>query len=205
MMQKILIVSLLTVFLCLGLSVYRNVEVQKDYETAVANVKAYDSQLSESYRESRVLSLTVDQLQYYKDSLLNKMDSVRKVLKIKDKNIKTLQYVSSIAEKADTIVLRDTVLQKPDNNDSMVLDTTIGDAWYKMTIKLKYPNKIITKPQFKSQKYITVCTKKETINPPKKWWLLRIFQKKHEVVIVNVLEENPYIQDSICRFVEIVK
>lgn len=121
------------------------------------------------------------------------MDSVRKVLNVKDKNLKYLQYISSIGSRTDTVIVKDTIFQKPVKNDSVVLDTIIGDAWYKAGMKLKYPNYIVLKPWFKSQKYIMVSTRKETINPPKKLWLLRLFQRKHEVVVVNVMEENPYI------------
>lgn len=133
------------------------------------------------------------------------MDSVRKALSVKDKRLKAMQYISSVLAKADTVVLKDTVFKESQAKDSILADTVIGDAWYSVELKLKYPNCIAIKPVFKSQKYITVSTRKETVNPPKKWWLLRLFQRKHEVVIVDLTEESPYIEDSVSRYVEIVK
>lgn len=133
------------------------------------------------------------------------MDSLRKVLKIKDRDLKALSYLVSNASKTDTIVLRDTIFKESPYKDSILLDTIIGDAWYQSRMKIKYPNYIILHPSFRSQKYITVSSRRETVSPPKKWWLLRLFQRKHEVVVVNVTEENPYIQDSIAKFVEIIK
>lgn len=204
-MQKLLIATAIMLSLCLGMSIYNNVGLEKAYKTAQANVKAYSNQLSDQESEERTLQLTISQLQYFKDSILQKMDSVRKVLNIKDKSLKSLSYIESKASKQDTIILNDTIFREARAKDNLLLDTIIGDAWYQSRIKLQYPNYIVLYPAFKSQKYITVSTKKETINPPKKWWVLRLFQKKHEVVIVDVVEENPYIQDSTSKFVEIIK
>ena len=47
--------------------------------------------------------------------------------------------------------------------------------------------------------------KKETVNPPKKCFILRGFQKKHKVVEVVVVEKNTYIKNKQQRFIEIVK
>lgn len=129
------------------------------------------------------------------------MDSLRRAQGIKDNDLKVLQYLSSKVEKTDTLILMDTIFVK----DMLNVDTIVRDAWYNMRIKLKYPNYIVVTPRFYSQKYITVHTKKETVNPPKKCWFLRLFQKKHKVVTVDVYEESPYITDSISRYVEIVK
>ena len=60
-------------------------------------------------------------------------------------------------------------------------------------------------PSFVSEKYITVSSKKETVNPPKKFFLFRWFQRKHKVLIVNIHEENPYIETNNSKFVEILK
>lgn len=129
------------------------------------------------------------------------MNDVRKELKIKDDNLKQMQYLLSEATKKDTIVFRDTLFREPALN----IDTLIGDKWYQMRLGLKYPSTITTDPKFVSEKYIMVDYKKETINPPKKCWLLRLFQKKHKVVEVNVVEKNPYIENKQQRFIEIVE
>lgn len=129
------------------------------------------------------------------------MNAVRKEAGIKDKEVKSLHYMASVVEKADTIILKDTVFVK----DVTETDTIVGDAWYNMRVRLKYPNFIAIAPKFFSQKYVTVYTRKETVNPAKKCWFLRLFQKKHKVVEVNVVEKNPYIKDSISRYVEVIK
>lgn len=55
------------------------------------------------------------------------------------------------------------------------------------------------------RKYIIVGYRKEIIDPPKKCFIARWFQKKHKVVEVNVVEKNPYIENKQQRFIEIVK
>ena len=112
-----------------------------------------------------------------------------------------MQYLLSEATKKDTIVFRDTLFREP----SLTIDTLIGDKWYNIRLGLKYHNLITTNPTFISEKYIIVNKKKETINPPKKFFLFRWFQRKHWVMEVNVVEKNPYIKESNNRFIEFYK
>lgn len=179
----------------------KNQRLQEELSVSVSNEKAFIAENSSLKNENRVFKFTVEQLNYYNDSILEKMNNVRKELKIKDKDLKQMQYLLSEATKKDTIVFRDTLFREPTLN----IDTLVGDKWYQMRLGLKYPSTITTDPKFVSEKYIMVDYKKETINPPKKCWLLRLFQKKHKVVEVNVVEKNPYIENKQQRFIEIVE
>ena len=170
------------------------------WETAEANVKAYNSELSTTSNKNTALQLTVDQLEYFSDSVLQALDATRKALKVKDNNLKALQAVKSSFSKRDTLVLRDTLFKEP----TLAIDTLLGDAWYTLQLGLHYPSMIAVKPEFKSEKHIIVSTKKETVNPPKKFFLLRWFQKKHLVVHVDVVEKNPYVGGETSKYIEIV-
>lgn len=170
------------------------------WETAEANVKAYSSELSTTSNKNTALQLTVDQLEYFSDSVLQALDATRKALKVKDNNLKALQAVKSSFSKRDTLVLRDTLFKEP----TLAIDTLLGDAWYTLQLGLHYPSMIAVKPEFKSEKHIIVSTKKETVNPPKKFFLLRWFQKKHLVVHVDVVEKNPYVGGETSKYIEIV-
>ena len=167
----------------------------------MSNQKAFIAENSSLKEENRVFKFTVEQLNYYNDSILQKMNDVRKELKIKDDNLKQMQYLLSEATKKDTIVFRDTLFREPTLN----IDTLIGDKWYQMRLGLKYPSTITTDPKFVSEKYIMVDYKKETINPPKKFFLFRWFQRKHTILEVNMVERNPYIENKNNRFIEIIK
>lgn len=176
-------------------------EARQKWETAEANVKAYASELAASDRKNTALKFTVAQLNSLKDSVVQELNQTRKELKIKDKNLKALQAVSSSFVRMDTITLKDTLFQEP----SLAIDTMLGDEWYQLQLGLKYPSTIIVTPTFKSEKYIVVSNKKETINPPKKFFLFRWLQRKHTVLQVDVVEKNPYVEDESSKYIEIIK
>ena len=200
-MSKYLWIIIAVLGLALAYLGIRNNHINEKYEVAMANLKAYDRQLSGMTNMNTAYQMTVNQLEYYQDSILRALDSTRKELKIKDKNLQALHYVSSSFTKPDTVTLKDTIFREP----AFALDTLIGDDWYNVRIGLKYPSTIAVKPDFKSEKHIVVFTKKETVNPPKKWWILRIFQKKHTVLNVDVVEKNPYVENETSKYVEILK
>ena len=87
----------------------------------------------------------------------------------------------------------------------MAIDTLIGDGWYTLKLGLKYPSMIAVEPYFKSEKHIVVSSKKETVNPPKKFVLFRWFQKRHIVLHIDVVEKNPYVGNETSKYVEIIK
>jgi hypothetical protein len=205
MVSKYIKIIIATLIVSLSIGSYilytKNQRLQEELSVSVSNEKAFITENSSLKNENRVFKFTVEQLNYYNDSILQKMNDVRKELKIKDDNLKQMQYLLSEATKKDTIVFRDTLFREPTLN----IDTLIGDKWYQMRLGLKYPSTITTDPKFVSEKYIMVDYKKETINPPKKCWLLRLFQKKHTILEVNVIEKNPYIENKNSKFIEVIK
>ena len=187
----------------LGIGIYiwnERQDLKKEVCTLRNNQKAFIVENSSLKDESRAFKFTIEQLNYYNDSILQKMNNVRKELKIKDKNLKQLQYLLSVSTKKDTVLFTDTIFR----DKSLALDTIIGDKWYNIRLGLKYPNLIYTEPTFTSEKYIIVNKKKETVNPPKKFFLFRWFQKKHWVMEVHIKEKNPYIKEIDNKFVEII-
>lgn len=179
----------------------KNKVLREEVSVLISNQKAFVTENSFLKEKNKVFKFTIEQLNYYNDSILQKMNDVRKELKIKDKNLKQMQYLLSEAQKKDTIVFRDTIFRDP----LIRVDTLLGDKWYQMKLGLRYPSTIITEPKFISEKYVIVDYRKETIDPPKKCFIARWFQKKHKIVEVNVVEKNPYIENKQQRFIEIVK
>ena len=179
----------------------RNQDLKEEISVSMTNQKAFITENTSLKEENRAFKFTVEQLNYYNDSILQKMNDVRKELKIKDNNLKQMQYLLSVSTKKDTILFTDTIFK----DKGLALDTIIGDKWYNIRLGLKYPNLVYTKPTFTSEKYIIVNKKKETINPPKKFFLFRWFQKKHWVMEVHIKEKNPYIKEINNKFVEIIE
>lgn len=205
MVKKYIRIGIVILVSLLAISTYtlytNNQKLKEEISISMSNQKAFIAENSLLKEENRVFKFTIEQLNHYNDSILQKMNEVRKELKIKDKDLKQMQYLLSEAQKKDTIVFRDTLFREP----TLKIDTLLGDRWYQMKLELRYPSTIITEPKFVSEKYIIVDYKKETINPPKKCWLLRLFQKKHKVVEVNIVEKNPYIENKDSKFVETIK
>lgn len=175
--------------------------IEKKYKNAMENVKSYSEQFSTATNKNRALKLTIEQLNYSNDSILQELNASRKELKVKDSKLQSMQYVASSFTKTDTIVLRDTIFK----DTKMDIDTLVSDEWYSVKVGLKYPSTIAVSPEFRSVKNIIVSAKKETVDPPKKFFLFRWFQKKHYVLNIDVIEKNPYVQNQVNRYVEIVK
>lgn len=190
---------LLISFLSIQYSAIQRYKSELDIQ--IMNVKALMSQNSSLKDESQVLQLSIEELEYSKDSLLQRIDILIENGRIKDKNIRELQYQLSEASKKDTVVFRDTLFKDPD----LQLDTLYGDEWYKMNLSLRYPSTIIVNPVFKSERLVTMGLERQTVKPPKKCWLARLFQRKHDVMIVEIQEENPYIDIKEERYIKIVK
>lgn len=199
--MKKFIIGLIVLLVCsLVYMVHQNRTLAAKYETSIENIKAYDSQLSGLNNSNKVFKLTIDQLNYFKDSVLIRMNEVRKELNIKDGKIKQMQYQLSHVEKPDSVILKDTVFA-----ESFKLDTIIGDEWANTHLIMKYPNYIKFTPKFKLESFLFVESKKETVNPPKKFFLFRWFQKRHTVLDITVKENNPYVETDKQKFIEVIK
>nr|DAT47249.1 MAG TPA: hypothetical protein [Crassvirales sp.] len=204
-LSKYIKILVLVIVGILSISTYilyqNNKSLESQLDISKSNEKAFAIENSGLKDQNRAFQFTVEQLEYFNDSLITKMNEVRKELRIKDKDLKQMQYLLSEAQKKDTIVFRDTIFRDP----LVRVDTLLGDKWYQLKLGLRYPSTIITEPKFISEKYVIVDYRKETIDPPKKCFIARWFQKKHKVVEVEVVEKNPYIENKQQRFIEIVK
>lgn len=196
-----LLCTILALVAALFFTIHQSNQMEEKWKVAMGNIKAYDIELSKSKASNAAYQFTIEQLNYLQDSIVEELNKTRKELKVKDKNLKALQYSSSSFSKSDTIVLKDTFLI----NASASIDTVIGDEWYQIKLGLKYPSTIAVEPTFKSEKHIVIHSKKETVNPPKKFFLFRWFQKKHLVLEVDVVEKNPYVKNEQNKYVEIIK
>ena len=197
------IVACIIVILCVSLiaAVDQYRRIQRKLELATANLKAYDKRLSSTMNANIAYRLTVDQLKHSQDSVMTELNKVRKELGIKDKRLQALGSLTSSFSRVDTVLLKDTIFR----DSSLSLDTVIGDEWYQAYLGLRYPGGVILSPEFKSEKYIVVSTKRETINPPKKFFLLRWLQKKQNVLNIDVIERNPYVKEQKSNYIEILK
>jgi hypothetical protein len=203
-MDKKVLYALITIFLLVGMILFQAIRygrLNDRYDISVQNNKAYEAQLSTIKEENKVFQFSIEQLEYINDSTIHCLDSVRKELKIKDRQI---QQMSKIKEKVyihDSIMLYDTIFKESD----FTLDTCLGDEWYQNCFHLQYPNEITSSINLNTETDCFIHTSRETINPPCKTWIGRLFQKKHTVINVTIHENNPYASVKESKFVKIVK
>ena len=174
--------------------------LESKLEISTTNESILLNQFDSLNSYNKELQLNIEQLKYSNNITLDKLNKVRKELNIKDKELQKLQYQLSISNKTDTVVYRDTIFK-----EDIKLDTLIKDDWYSLNLDLEYPSTIIVNPKFKSEKYVVTSLKKEIKGTPKKCWLGRIFQKKHNVVRVEVVEKSPYIETKEQVFINIIE
>ena len=203
---KLIIASIIAcVLIGLGLTVYfqsqKIKQINAELSTAVINEKAYAADNSSLKERTIQFQFTVDQLNNSNDSLIQKLNETRKQLKIKDKNIKELQYIASQNQKKDSIIIQHDTLFR---DLEFKLDTLLSDEWAHIRLGLEYPGKIVADYGFKNETTIVTSKTKETVDPPKKCWLARLFQKKHTLITVDVIQANPYCTNEKERHVQII-
>ena len=205
--EKILItlVIALSVLLCISIYIDRcRIAQNKSNE---ANLKAYIALNDTLMSTNRMFEFKASQLNYLNDSLVNQMNTIRKNMGVKDKNLKGLGYIKSTVRIHDTVFVN----RIRDGDNSLSIDTVINKKWYQIEIDYKgsrcseCKDTLIVSPKISSEKYVVISTSKEYVDTPKKWWFQRIFQKKEEVVDVKVVETNPYIYSDHERFIKVIK
>lgn len=174
--------------------------LENKLEISTTNESILLNQFDSLNSYNKELQLNIEQLEYSNNTTLDKLNKVRKELNVKDKELQKLQYQLSISNKTDTVIYRDTIFK-----EGIKLDTLIKDDWYSLNLDLEYPSTIVVNPEFKSEKYVVTSLKKEIKGTPKKCWLGRIFQKKHNVVRVEVVEKSPYIETKEQVFINIIE
>ena len=203
MKDKIIIILAVIIIALCGFGawkIFQTSNLRDKYHIAISNNKAYESQLSTIKEQNKVFQFTIEQLEVINDKSFKELDSLRKQIGIKDNKI---QQMSKIKEKiyiTDSITIHDTIFEKAD----FVLDTCFGDKWYQSCLHMAYPNEISSQIDINTDLNCFIHTSRETINPPCKTWLGRLFQRKHTVINVNVVENNPYSNVKEVKFIKIL-
>lgn len=200
-MNKYLLIASVLCILLLQYQCSKTREYKEKLNTATLNIKAYEAENDSLKNNIREFQFTMNDLKTSSDTINQKIVQVIKEGGIKEKTVERVEYINSIIEKKDTVVFKDTIFKQ----DLHPIDTVLGDSYYTLDLHLAYPDTIVTKPQFVSEKYIIVNQKKEYVKPKSKWFFIRWFQKKRKYIAVDVIEKNPYINDTITRFINIIK
>jgi hypothetical protein len=169
-----------------GLSVSNN-NLKKDIADYANNFKALSLEKDKITKEAIAYRFSIEQLEYINDSIIEDLNNTRKQLKIKDQEILQMQSIKTEISTKDSVFIKDTIFR-----DSFVgIDTTIKDKWHTLAISLK-PNNLKISAKYVSDLSVFAKTSKEIVGTPKKCFIGRWFQKKHNVVRVEVYDKCPY-------------
>jgi hypothetical protein len=191
-MKKYIYTAVLAVILGLSISLYIAISTNNKYKKSIDiydnNFKALNLKYDSLSNETIAYKFEVEQLEYINDSIVNKLDESRKELKIKDRDLKQMQYILSEGNKTDTIIFKDTVFR----DNFIKIDTTLGDKWVNVKLESLNPNTLSYNIKYTSELEVFAYTEKEIIGTPKKCFIGRWFQRKHKVTKVDVKDNNPY-------------
>ena len=161
------------------------------------NFKAWNLERDSLSKEVIAYKFSAEQLEYINDSIIEDLNATRRELGIKDKQLKQLQSIKTEVIIKDSVFVKDTIFR-----DNLIkLDTLLGNEWYKIKLELEYPNKIGINTSYKSDLSVIAYSSKEIVGTPKKCWIGRLFQKKHEVIRVAVQDKNPYSEIKEKKFI----
>lgn len=201
-MKKIIIkiiIWTIMILAILGLCWHIN-NLNTQLSNSINNEKAYAAENSNLRDKNLVYKLSIEQMEYFQDSLMIEMKRIANENGIKDRHIKNLQYQLEHFYKRDTIIIRDTIFKDP----TFHLDTCLVDEWNKTCLSLSYPGNIGISNSYKNEKFVIVNSRKENIKPYK-CFLGKWFGKKHTILEIDIIDKNPYVETERQRFIEIIK
>lgn len=199
-MTERLLLAMVVIAGVLGASLYascsrlRTVESERD--DYAANMKAYAMAAGDSESEGRVLRLRVTELKASADRQLRSMDSLRREIGVRDGRLRAMHRRVTVVARVDTVLVPDTVV-------AARLDTVLDDGWVRAELSLA-PGRVSLGCRVRNETTVVVSSRRETVRPPRRFPLFRLFQRKHTVVAVTAVEANPWCETREARSVEII-
>lgn len=188
-----------------GLYWYENIRRQKaeselvlevnNRKAAERGVQIWRDEAGKAHATSIEYMYTLNEFKHSADSVNKRLLNHLKNSDVKMKNVERLLEVSNRGH----TILTDSILI-PHMPDTII---TLTDPW---TI-----NKIHLSPRNISSEILTTDTltgvftsHKETVKPPKKFFLCRWFQKKHTIVEVDIMNANPNVEITNQKLIKII-
>ena len=195
-----LLVGLLVVF---SINIYKqNKRLSKSLETAQNNIEAYQGILNGSQQANNVLKLDMSQLQNVNDSLIQKIDSVRKELKLKPKVIRTTATQTQSIYVTASKGVRGQDIIKTIQKDTVYKDTILINPLTKIDYTIG-KDTVSVNLDIKNQQFLYVYKKRQYKN--KKSFIKRLFTldfKKVDMYKYQIVNTNDIIKTSDVRVIE---
>lgn len=195
-----LLVGLLVVF---SINIYKqNKRLSKSLEMAQNNIEAYQGILNGSQQANNVLKLDMSQLQNINDSLIHKIDSVRKELKLKPKVIRTIATQTQTIYVTASKGVRGQDIIKTIQKDTVYKDTILINPLTKIDYTIG-KDTVSVNLDIKNQQFLYVYKKRQYKN--KKSFIKRLFTldfKKVDMYKYQIVNTNDIIKTSDVRVIE---
>lgn len=195
-----LLVGLLVVF---SINIYKqNKRLSKSLEMAQNNIEAYQGILNGSQQANNVLKLDMSQLQNVNDSLIQKIDSVRKELKLKPKVIRTTATQTQTIYVTASKGVRGQDIIKTIQKDTVYKDTILINPLTKIDYTIG-KDTVSVNLDIKNQQFLYVYKKRQYKN--KKSFIKRLFTldfKKVDMYKYQIVNTNNIIKTSDVRVIE---
>ena len=195
-----LLVGLLVVF---SVNIYKqNKRLSKSLEMAQNNIEAYQGILNGSQQANNVLKLDMSQLQNVNDSLIQKIDSVRKELKLKPKVIRTTATQTQTIYVTASKGVRGQDIIKTIQKDTVYKDTILINPLTKIDYTIG-KDTVSVNLDIKNQQFLYVYKKRQYKN--KKSFIKRLFTldfKKVDIYKYQIVNTNDIIKTSDVRVIE---
>lgn len=171
------------------------VEAERDRASGLC--ASYSSELSAARGEARVFRLRADELASSRDTLMMRMDSLRRAAGVRLRDLRAVHWRETVVERVDTLWLADSIVIAD-------LDTVVDDGWTRVGLSLRAPREVSVGVSVRNETSLIVRARRETVRPPRRFPLFRLFQRKRTVVEVEALEGNPRCTERARRHVEII-
>ena len=168
-------------------NIYKVADYRKQLELYDNNFKAVNLENDRLNKDLLAYKFDIEQLEYINDSIIKSLNDTRKQLGIKDAQIKQMQSIKTEVYIRDSVILKDTVFR-----DNVRIDTVINNDWYNIKISMNAPSSLAIDARYKSDLNVFAYSNKESLGVPKKCFIGRIFQKKYNVIRVEVVDKNPH-------------
>lgn len=170
----------------------------KEIDRITSNVKTYEEIAFQKDQCNRVLQLTIDELNNSKDSLLQEMKSVQKQLKIKDKNLASINVINTEIKDSIKTVIKHSLKDFKEELTINPLTTIIvsrKDSILQATLDIR------------NQQILFVEEKKEYRNKYKSALVrfLHFDWRKIKTKKYQIINSNPIIKVTNTRVIEVSK
>lgn len=184
---KVTLILVLSLLIACIILIMFNSNLRKDIGVYDNNFKALTLERDSIKKEAIAYKFSVEQLEYLNDSIIDNLNDMRVKLNIKENQLLQMQNIKTEVTIRDSVFFKDTVFK----TSFVKIDTVISDDWYSLAISLD-KNKLNIETKYKSDLCVFAKNSREILGTPKKCAVGRWFQKKHNIIRVEVIDRNPY-------------